>query len=387
MCADLLHHYTTAEDVWLTSGLVVVYHKLCFFVFCILLERRSLHNLGHDRFHPEGMQIVSIPKAADRLLIIIPAYNEQGAIRGVVQGARGAVPQADVLVINDGSVDNTAAEAESAGALVVQHPFNLGIGGAVQTGLKFARAQNYDFVIRLDGDGQHNAAEIQLFLDALRTHKADMVVGSRFLDADVDWHIPWTRRVGIVFFGWVVSRLIGSRATDTTSGFCGMNRPAVHVLATYLPQDYPDVESRIIVHKAGLRQIELPVNMRARVAGVSSINTWRSVYYAFKVSVAMLTSAMKDIDRYDRYADAIGNGYVGAGPNSSTLDVAVPMGDLNAGEPYEGERHNHNGYTGHGHHENGHNGFTADGETEEAADYAPEPVTAPFNLPQSPGLK
>lgn len=234
-------------------------------------------------------------KRSEKLLIIIPAFNEQGAINHVVSGVRQAVPQADVLVINDGSIDNTAQEAEAAGALVVEHPFNLGIGGAVQTGLKFARDQGYDYVIRLDGDGQHNANEIQLFVNVLRSGRADLVVGSRFLDADVDWHIPFARRVGINFFGWAVSLLIGKRATDTTSGFCGMNRRAIDVLATYLPQDYPDVESRVIVHKAGLRQIELPVRMRARMAGVSSINSWKSIYYAFKVSLAMITSALKDI--------------------------------------------------------------------------------------------
>jgi glycosyltransferase involved in cell wall biosynthesis len=238
---------------------------------------------------------VSNLQRSDKILIIIPAYNEQGAINHVVSGVRQAVPQADVLVINDGSVDNTAQEAEAAGAFVVEHPFNLGIGGAVQTGLKFARDQGYDYVIRLDGDGQHNAEEIQLFINVLRKEQADLVIGSRFLDADVDWHIPWARRVGINFFGWAVSLLIGKRATDTTSGFCGMNRRAIDVLATYLPQDYPDVESRVIVHKAGLRQVELPVRMRARMAGVSSINSWKSIYYAFKVSLAMITSALKDI--------------------------------------------------------------------------------------------
>ncbi|HXF60006.1 MAG TPA: glycosyltransferase family 2 protein [Caldilineaceae bacterium] len=232
---------------------------------------------------------------SDKLLIIIPAYNEQGAIYQVVNGVRQATPEADVLVIDDGSVDNTALEAEAAGALVLQHPFNLGIGGAVQTGLKFAREHAYDYVIRLDGDGQHNAEEILLLINVLRSQKADMVIGSRFLETRQDWHIPWARRLGISFFGWAVSLLIGNRATDTTSGFCGMNRRAVEVLAAYLPQDYPDVESRVIIHKAGLRQVELPVHMRARMAGVSSINAWRSIYYACKVTLAMVTSALKDI--------------------------------------------------------------------------------------------
>ncbi len=238
---------------------------------------------------------MTIAKRAESVLIIIPAYNEQGAIRQVVSGVRQALSEADVLVINDGSTDSTTAEAEAAGAIVVQHPFNLGIGGAVQTGLKFALANGYDYVIRLDGDGQHDAAEIQLLLSVLRSRRADMSVGSRFLERGVDWHIPLSRRIGISFFSWAVSLLIGERATDTTSGFCGMNRRATYVLATYLPQDYPDVESRVLVHKAGLRQIELPVNMRARMTGVSSINAWRSIYYAFKVTVAMVTSAMKDI--------------------------------------------------------------------------------------------
>lgn len=235
---------------------------------------------------------------SEKILVIIPAYNEQGAIRHVVASTKRAVPEAEVLVINDGSVDDTMLEASRAGAIVVDHPFNLGIGGAVQTGLKFARMHGYEYVIRLDGDGQHSAEEIQLFLSALRERRADMVIGSRFLESGVDWHIPWTRRIGIIFFRWGVSLLIGEKATDTTSGFCGMNRSAIHVLATYLPQDYPDVESRVIIHKAGLRQIELPVNMQARTAGISSINAWRSIYYAFKVSVGMVTSAMKDIAPY-----------------------------------------------------------------------------------------
>lgn len=234
----------------------------------------------------------------EKILVIIPALNEQGAIRDVVEETKRAVPLADVLVINDGSTDQTGAMAEAAGAILVEHPFNLGIGGAVQTGLKYAQSQGYDYVIRLDGDGQHSAEEIELFINVLRENRADMVIGSRFIDSNVDWHIPWTRRVGISFFRWGVSRLIGEKTTDTTSGFCGMNKAATHVLAAYLPQDYPDVEGRVIVHKAGLRQLELPVNMQARSAGISSINAWKSVYYAFKVSVGMFTSAMKDIAPY-----------------------------------------------------------------------------------------
>lgn len=230
-------------------------------------------------------------------LVIIPCFNEEGAIRQVIHGIQQTAPEADVLVIDDGSRDGTAGVAKSAGALVVQHPFNLGIGGAVQTGLRFAYHCGYQYVIRMDGDGQHSAFEIPRMLAHLKAHNADMVIGSRFLDADVDWHIPRSRRLGILWYALAVSLLTGIRSTDTTSGFWAMNRRAVEVLATYLPQDYPDVESRLIVHKAGLRQMELPVHMGPRVAGTSSINLAKSIYYAFKVTVAMATSAMKEISR------------------------------------------------------------------------------------------
>ena len=241
---------------------------------------------------PAGLPSVTTPHA---ILVIIPAYNEAGAIRQVVNRIRALLPTADTLVIDDGSVDATAQEAQTAGAFVVRHPFNLGIGGAVQTGLKFAQQRNYDYVIRMDGDGQHSAAEVCHFLAALQAQTADMVFGSRFLGAGLDWHIPFSRRLGIRLYTWQVTLLTGRTMTDPTSGFWGLNRRATQVLATYLPQDFPDVESHIILHKAGLTQIEIPVQMHARAAGVSSINLARSVYYAFKVTLAVVTTALKEI--------------------------------------------------------------------------------------------
>ena len=232
---------------------------------------------------------------SERLLVLIPAYNEQDAIRQVVQSVRRAVPQADVLVVDDGSVDNTARVAEAAGAYVIRHPFNLCIGGAVQTGLKFAQQQGYDIVIRLDGDGQHDAEEIPRLCAVLQARQADAVFGSRFLGTGVNMRIPLLRRLGISIFALAISILTGSRATDTTSGFLGLNRRAVETLAIYIPQDYPEVESRIILHKAGLTTLELPARMRARLTGVSSIDHWRSIYYAFKVMVAMLVATIKDV--------------------------------------------------------------------------------------------
>lgn len=232
---------------------------------------------------------------SERLLVLIPAYNEQAEIRQVVSSVRNTIPHADVLVVDDGSMDNTAQEAKSAGAFVVRHPFNLGIGGAVQTGLKFAQQEDYDIVIRLDGDGQHNPSDIPLLCSILQAGHVDVVIGSRFLCKTGRMHIPFLRRLGICIFALLVSLLTGSRATDTTSGFFAMNRRAVEALVTYIPQDYPEVESRIVLHKAGLTTLELPACMRARLSGVSSINSWRSIYYALKVLVAVLIGALKDI--------------------------------------------------------------------------------------------
>jgi hypothetical protein len=250
------------------------------------------------------MALTSKP-GQERLLIFIPAYNEEGAIAAVVANVRAELPDADVLVIDDGSRDHTAAVARGAGAMVVRHPFNLGIGGAMQTGLKFAEAQGYDLAIRLDGDGQHQAAAIQRFLTILRAGEADMVIGSRFINETYDWTIPRSRRIGIWLYAAAVTAVTRARHTDTTSGFCGMNRPAIRALAAYLPQDFPDVESRVIIHKAGLRQKEVPVHMQARAAGVSSINLTKSIYYALKVTAAVLTTAMKDIECLPAYADEV----------------------------------------------------------------------------------
>lgn len=231
-----------------------------------------------------------------RVLILIPAYNEAGAICQVVTNVQNAVPYADILVIDDGSKDDTFSVAQATGAFVLRHPFNLCIGGTFQTGLKFAFQHAYDFAVRVDGDGQHNPKDIEPTLELLRTNEADVVVRSRFLNGEPSMHIPWLRRRGIRHFSWLVSHLTGKKATDTTSGFIGMNRHAIELLARYMPQDYPEVESRITLNKAGLCTLERPTDMFNRSAGVSSIDSWRSLYYAVKVSIAVLMSACKEVD-------------------------------------------------------------------------------------------
>ena len=162
---------------------------------------------------------------SERLLILIPAYNEQKAIRQVVTRVKQTVPHCDVLVVDDGSADNTAEEATAAGAIVIRNPFNLNIGGAVQTGLKFAWQRGYNTVIRVDGDGQHNPADIDTIYMALKEGKADAVFGSRFLTKENLMPIAWSRRVGILFFAFIVSCLTRTRATDTTSGIYGVESP------------------------------------------------------------------------------------------------------------------------------------------------------------------
>ncbi len=235
------------------------------------------------------------PSGTKNIMVLLPAYNEEGAITHVIKGVQQVLPDADIVVIDDCSTDNTAQVARDVGATVVCIPCNLGIGGAVQTGFKFAREHDYDVVIRLDGDGQHDPNEIPTLFAALSSGRADAVFGSRFIGKESDMKIPLGRRLGIKTFAFLVTVLTGQKATDTTSGFMCLNRYAFGVLADFLPQDYPEVEGRIILHKAGLTALELPAFMRSRMAGVSSINSWRSIYYAFKVSVAALIGAMKDI--------------------------------------------------------------------------------------------
>lgn len=247
----------------------------------------------------------------ERVMALIPAYNEEETISRVVAEVRHILPQADIVVIDDCSTDSTSDIAHAAGASVVRIPSNLGIGGAVQTGLKFARDYNYDIVIRLDGDGQHDPQDIPALFSAVKSGKADAVFGSRFMGKDSTMTIPISRRIGIKTFAFLVTILTGQKATDTTSGYMSLNKYAIDVLADYLPQDYPEVEGRVILHKAGLTTLELPAHMRSRTAGISSINGWRSIYYAVKVSIAALIGAMKDIpvvqkeldyDSYSSYA-------------------------------------------------------------------------------------
>ncbi len=225
-----------------------------------------------------------------RVMAIVPAFNEAGAIGSVVAGIRELDPSFDVVVVDDASTDETARVAAVHGATVLRLPINLGIGGAVQTGFRAALAGGYDFAVRLDGDGQHDPAELPKLLRPLERGEADVVTGSRFLDGDGEYRPPIARRIGIRWFARLVSVVTRARVTDTTSGFQAFNRRGIALFADDYPADYPEVEATVLVHRHDLRLVEVPVRMLEREHGSSSITVVRSIYYMLKVTLALLVS-------------------------------------------------------------------------------------------------
>jgi glycosyltransferase involved in cell wall biosynthesis len=221
-----------------------------------------------------------------RTLAIVPAYNEQDCIGTVLEEIRAAEPDLHVVVVNDASGDGTAAIAARAGATVLNLPFNVGIGGTVQTGYQYAVEHGFELAVQVDGDGQHDPREIARLLEPLLEGRADMVVGTRFA-AGGGYRGTRLRRVGIHIFAAIVSLLVRARVTDTTSGFRAVNRKAIALFAADYPHDYPEVEATVLAVRHGLRMIEVPVQMRVRETGSSSITALRSVYYMIKVLLAL----------------------------------------------------------------------------------------------------
>ncbi len=221
-------------------------------------------------------------------LAVVPAYNESATIVSVIESLRDNAPRFDVLVVDDGSTDDTAGLARMAGARVVSLPFNLGIGGSVQAGFEFARAQNYDYLAQVDGDGQHDAAELRRLVAAMDGGDVDMVCGSRFLTDDYHYPAPISRRTGIHIFAFLLSRIVNGRVSDPTSGFRLYNRRAIDLFASDYPHDYPEVEAVLMLHHHRLRMREVPVKMYVRGGGRSSISNGKSAYYMVKVLLALL---------------------------------------------------------------------------------------------------
>ncbi|MFL5929568.1 MAG: glycosyltransferase family 2 protein, partial [Gaiellaceae bacterium] len=219
-----------------------------------------------------------------RTIAIVPAYNEEHNIGRVVDELRAFDAALDVVVVSDGSADRTAQVAAAHGAHVVRLPFNLGIGGAVQTGFRYAFENGYELVVRCDGDGQHDPSELPAVLAPVLAGEADIAVGSRFAGGD-GYRSSATRRIGIRLLALIVSAIARQRVTDTTSGFQALNRKAHDLFAADYPHDYPEVEGMVMTIKHRLRLQEVPVTMREREHGSSSITALRSVYYMAKVFV------------------------------------------------------------------------------------------------------
>ena len=230
---------------------------------------------------------------SDRRIAIVPARDEEEAVAGVVDELRAFDPELDVVVIDDGSEDLTAARAAAAGAAVVSLPFNLGIGGAVQTGFKYALAHGYDTVIRLDGDGQHDPQQIPNLLAPLERGEADVVIGSRFAEGGGDYKAPFARRAGIRWFAQLVSLLTRQKLTDTTSGFQAVNDRAIRLFAADYPHDYPEVEAAVMVVRHGCGFSRCPRRCAAARPGRSSITLLRSLYYAIKVTLALFVGMFR----------------------------------------------------------------------------------------------
>lgn len=230
-----------------------------------------------------------------KICVIVPAYNEQKNIISVLQDIHGANENYVITVINDGSTDGTAHIARKEGtAKVISLPCNLGIGGAVQTGFKYARENNFDIAIQFDGDGQHIAAEIQKLLEPVLQDEADAVIGSRFLHKNQQgFRSTFMRRVGIKIFEMICRVFIGQRISDCTSGFRAYNRKAIEMLAKNYPTDFPEPESVILLKQNNFRIKEVAVEMKERVHGSSSISGLKSIYYMIKVILSMLMAKMR----------------------------------------------------------------------------------------------
>lgn len=227
-----------------------------------------------------------------KLLILIPAYNEEGAVGGVIQEVRQVLPDADILVVDDCSEDGTNTTARQAGVQVLALPYHLGLGGCVQAGYRLAFEMGYDYVIRVDGDGQHDPRDIPKILSALEEEKCEMVIGSRFLDSSSE-HTSAARGAAILFFRAVLRPILGKPVRDPTSGFVGTNRTALALFSRTFPLEYPEIEALVVLQRRRFRFLEVPCRMRPRKAGRSTITVMKSFYYMAHVLLGVFVNVLK----------------------------------------------------------------------------------------------
>lgn len=257
----------------------------------VVLTRLSEQN--KEMIQEMGLWKGGAPERGSDILVIVPAYNEEGSIAGVIEDLRSVGIPLDIVVINDGSTDRTSRNARSAGVQVVDLPKNLGIGGAVQTGFKYAVRNGYATAIQFDADGQHLASEIPALLKPLQEGRASVVIGSRFLDGQDGYRSTFLRRIGIRLFRVVNSVLIGQTVTDNTSGFRAYDRQAILFLSRHYPVDYPEPEAVILLGKNGFGIAEVFTRMARRQGGDSSIAGITGAYYMIKVLLAILMTALR----------------------------------------------------------------------------------------------
>ena len=236
----------------------------------------------------------------NKVLVIIPAYNEEKRIASVIRGVKDHFPLAEVLIVDDGSRDKTRWVAIEAGAQVLSHPFNLGYGAALQTGYKFALDKGYEAIVQMDGDGQHDPSFVPELLGVIQRGEADIVIGSRFLkprsmiSAGEIYQAPFIRRLGIRVFGAITSLIIQQKITDSTSGYQAMNRRVLEwVSSDKFPWDYPDADVIIMLHRAGFRIKEVPVHMFENQDRKSMHSGWKPIYYVFKMVLSIMVTLMR----------------------------------------------------------------------------------------------
>jgi glycosyltransferase involved in cell wall biosynthesis len=233
-------------------------------------------------------------------IIIIPAYNEENGIGQVIRDIREVNPDIEVLVINDGSVDRTAEAAAAAGAMVLNHVFNMGYGVTIQTGYKFAYDKGYSYIVQIDGDGQHDPSFIGKLLEPVRSGDVDFAIGSRFLWFD-SYRPSFSRRLGILFFRKLVTVIIGREITDPTSGYQAFNRNVMKFFSTdVFPYDYPDADMLITLNLAGFRIREIPVRMFANPTGKTMHSGVKPLYYMIKMTLSILVTLLRDRQLYRR---------------------------------------------------------------------------------------
>ncbi|MDF1592849.1 MAG: glycosyltransferase family 2 protein [Desulfobacterales bacterium] len=240
-------------------------------------------------------------KTDDTVLVIIPAYNEQKNIGDIVAKIKKTDTKIDVAVIDDGSADNTASHAELAGAKVIRHLVNMGYGAALQTGYKYAINREYDYLVQLDGDGQHDPGYIPELLKMVKTGEGDLVLGSRFLKKNAAgkgaWTLPQTgiaRKWGIKIFAFLTSTIVGFKITDPTSGYQALNRKVVAFFTQdFFPSDFPDADIIVIAHRAGFKIKEFPMMMSRRSMGKSMHSGLKPVYYIFKMILSLFMTLLR----------------------------------------------------------------------------------------------